>query len=137
MSEIVQALVQFVQRANMSKRTIGNDQGGSQRNLYADTNEWIHASNGCKILVWLNRSERQNSYLVSVIFCSVYSLYVVYPSELFHLFLHLLKPEVEAWCNLLLILHDWAYSIIAKKKKVLNWVFCALGMTYYWTGFQK
>lgn len=39
MSEVVQALVRLVQRANMSKRTIGNDQGGSQRNLYADTNE--------------------------------------------------------------------------------------------------
>lgn len=32
MSEVVQALVRLVQRANMSKRTIGNnDQGGSQR----------------------------------------------------------------------------------------------------------
>ncbi len=27
MSEVVQALVRLVQRANMSKRTIGNDQG--------------------------------------------------------------------------------------------------------------
>ncbi|MBA0723455.1 hypothetical protein Golax_004034 [Gossypium laxum] len=32
MSEVVQALVRLVQRANMSKRTIGTDQGASQRN---------------------------------------------------------------------------------------------------------
>ncbi|XVE88535.1 hypothetical protein DITRI_Ditri19aG0077000 [Diplodiscus trichospermus] len=31
MSEVVQALVRLVQRANMSKRTIGTDQGASQR----------------------------------------------------------------------------------------------------------
>lgn len=31
MSEVVQALVRLVQRANMSKRTFGSDQGGSQR----------------------------------------------------------------------------------------------------------
>lgn len=31
MSEVVQALVRLVQRANMSKRTIGNDQGGTPR----------------------------------------------------------------------------------------------------------
>ncbi|BFG24058.1 hypothetical protein CerSpe_103320 [Prunus speciosa] len=31
MSEVVEALVRLVQRANMSRRTVGNDQGGSQR----------------------------------------------------------------------------------------------------------
>ena len=31
MSEVVQALVRLVQRANMSKRTFGTDQGGSNR----------------------------------------------------------------------------------------------------------
>ena len=31
MSEVVQALVRLVQRANMSKRTFGNDQGGTPR----------------------------------------------------------------------------------------------------------
>ncbi|KAA3478083.1 protein STRUBBELIG-RECEPTOR FAMILY 6-like [Gossypium australe] len=38
MSEVVQALVRLVQRANMSKRTIGTDQGASQRtdNAVAD-----------------------------------------------------------------------------------------------------
>ncbi|KAG4142764.1 hypothetical protein ERO13_D06G148100v2 [Gossypium hirsutum] len=38
MSEVVQALVRLVQRANMSKRTIGTDQGASQRtdNVVAD-----------------------------------------------------------------------------------------------------
>ncbi|MBA0748115.1 hypothetical protein Gogos_004967 [Gossypium gossypioides] len=38
MSEVVQALVRLVQRANMSKRTIGTDQGASQRtdNTVAD-----------------------------------------------------------------------------------------------------
>ncbi|KAK4591556.1 hypothetical protein RGQ29_021671 [Quercus rubra] len=39
MSEVVQALVRLVQRANMSKRTIGNDQGASQRGDKPDTNE--------------------------------------------------------------------------------------------------
>jgi hypothetical protein len=31
MSEVVQALVRLVQRTNMSKRTFGTDQGGSNR----------------------------------------------------------------------------------------------------------
>lgn len=31
MSEVVQALVRLVQRANMSKRTVGTDHGGSHR----------------------------------------------------------------------------------------------------------
>jgi len=39
MSEVVQALVRLVQRANMSKRTIGNDQGASQRGDNPGTNE--------------------------------------------------------------------------------------------------
>ncbi|XP_050285072.1 protein STRUBBELIG-RECEPTOR FAMILY 6 [Quercus robur] len=39
MSEVVQALVRLVQRANMSKRTIGNDQGASQRGDTPGTNE--------------------------------------------------------------------------------------------------
>ncbi|XVF25309.1 hypothetical protein REPUB_Repub13aG0202300 [Reevesia pubescens] len=36
MSEVVQALVRLVQRANMSKRTIGTDQGASQRSENPD-----------------------------------------------------------------------------------------------------
>lgn len=39
MSEVVQALVRLVQRANMSRRTVGNDQGGSQRGDSADAQE--------------------------------------------------------------------------------------------------
>lgn len=38
MSEVVEALVRLVQRANMSKRTIGNEQGGSQRGENPDDN---------------------------------------------------------------------------------------------------
>ncbi|XP_050383789.1 protein STRUBBELIG-RECEPTOR FAMILY 7 [Argentina anserina] len=39
MSEVVQALVRLVQRANMSRRTVGNDQGGSQRGDSTDAQE--------------------------------------------------------------------------------------------------
>ncbi|KAH7546982.1 hypothetical protein FEM48_Zijuj01G0258800 [Ziziphus jujuba var. spinosa] len=39
MSEVVQALVRLVQRANMSKRTIGTEQGGSQRGENPDTHD--------------------------------------------------------------------------------------------------
>ncbi|XP_062008845.1 protein STRUBBELIG-RECEPTOR FAMILY 7 [Rosa rugosa] len=39
MSEVVQALVRLVQRANMSRRTVGNDQGGSQRGDSAGAQE--------------------------------------------------------------------------------------------------
>ncbi|OMO65964.1 hypothetical protein COLO4_30884 [Corchorus olitorius] len=40
MSEVVQALVRLVQRANMSKRTVGTDQGGgSQRTENPDTHD--------------------------------------------------------------------------------------------------
>ncbi|KAJ4717682.1 Strubbelig-receptor family protein [Melia azedarach] len=41
MSEVVQALVRLVQRANMSKRTIGNDQGASQRADNQDTQDYM------------------------------------------------------------------------------------------------
>ncbi|KAG2722474.1 hypothetical protein I3760_02G129600 [Carya illinoinensis] len=39
MSEVVQALVRLVQRTNMSKRTIGSDQGASPRTENLDTQE--------------------------------------------------------------------------------------------------
>lgn len=39
MSEVVQALVRLVQRANMSRRTVGNDQGGSQRGDSTDAQD--------------------------------------------------------------------------------------------------
>ncbi|KAK6268341.1 hypothetical protein QUC31_012501 [Theobroma cacao] len=39
MSEVVQALVRLVQRANMSKRTIGTDQGASQRTDNPDAHD--------------------------------------------------------------------------------------------------
>ncbi|XP_041015839.1 protein STRUBBELIG-RECEPTOR FAMILY 7-like isoform X1 [Juglans microcarpa x Juglans regia] len=39
MSEVVQALVRLVQRTNMSKRTIANDLGASQRAVNSDTHE--------------------------------------------------------------------------------------------------
>ncbi|KAE8708825.1 Protein STRUBBELIG-RECEPTOR FAMILY 6 [Hibiscus syriacus] len=41
MSEVVQALVRLVQRANMSKRTIGTDQGASQRRNTDDSHEYV------------------------------------------------------------------------------------------------
>ncbi|KAJ0074742.1 hypothetical protein Patl1_33874 [Pistacia atlantica] len=41
MSEVVQALVRLVQRANMSRRTIGNEQGGSQRGDNQDTQDYM------------------------------------------------------------------------------------------------
>ncbi|XP_044487663.1 protein STRUBBELIG-RECEPTOR FAMILY 7-like [Mangifera indica] len=40
MSEVVQALVRLVQRANMSRRTIGNEQGASQRGDNQDTQDY-------------------------------------------------------------------------------------------------
>ncbi|KAB5574079.1 hypothetical protein DKX38_001273 [Salix brachista] len=41
MSEVVQALVRLVQRANMSKRTIGNDQSETPRAVNPDTQDYI------------------------------------------------------------------------------------------------
>ncbi|GAA0160948.1 hypothetical protein LIER_17382 [Lithospermum erythrorhizon] len=41
MSEVVQALVRLVQRANMSKRTVGNDQGVSARDDNGDANDYM------------------------------------------------------------------------------------------------
>ncbi|GKV09677.1 hypothetical protein SLEP1_g21139 [Rubroshorea leprosula] len=41
MSEVVQALVRLVQRANMSKRTIGTDHGASQRAENPDTQDYM------------------------------------------------------------------------------------------------
>lgn len=41
MSEVVQALVRLVQRANMSKRTVGNEQGVSPRVDNGDANEYM------------------------------------------------------------------------------------------------
>ncbi|XP_044497187.1 protein STRUBBELIG-RECEPTOR FAMILY 7-like [Mangifera indica] len=41
MSEVVQALVRLVQRANMSRRTIGNEQGASQRGDNQDTQDYM------------------------------------------------------------------------------------------------
>ncbi|KAJ7963375.1 Strubbelig-receptor family protein [Quillaja saponaria] len=41
MSEVVQALVRLVQRANMSKRTIGNEQGASHRDGNPDSNDYM------------------------------------------------------------------------------------------------
>ncbi|KAJ6947082.1 STRUBBELIG-RECEPTOR FAMILY 6 [Populus alba x Populus x berolinensis] len=41
MSEVVQALVRLVQRANMSKRTIGNDQGETPRAVNPDTQDYM------------------------------------------------------------------------------------------------
>ncbi|KAK9281137.1 hypothetical protein L1049_004030 [Liquidambar formosana] len=41
MSEVVQALVRLVQRANMSKRTFGNEQGAAQRADNPDTHDNI------------------------------------------------------------------------------------------------
>lgn len=42
MSEVVQALVRLVQRANMSKRTVGTDQGASPRtNNPDDTQDYM------------------------------------------------------------------------------------------------
>ncbi|KAK3025120.1 hypothetical protein RJ639_043902 [Escallonia herrerae] len=40
MSEVVEALVRLVQRANMSKRTVGNEQGASLRADNAGTNDY-------------------------------------------------------------------------------------------------
>ncbi|KAL3528529.1 hypothetical protein ACH5RR_007851 [Cinchona calisaya] len=40
MSEVVQALVRLVQRANMSKRTVGNDQGSSVRGNNKDDQDY-------------------------------------------------------------------------------------------------
>lgn len=41
MSEVVQALVRLVQRANMSKRTIGNEQGETPRAVNPDTQDYM------------------------------------------------------------------------------------------------
>eukprot|EP00257_Ricinus_communis_P028168 XP_025015582.1 protein STRUBBELIG-RECEPTOR FAMILY 6 [Ricinus communis] len=41
MSEVVQALVRLVQRANMSKRTVGNDQGASRQVDNADAHDYM------------------------------------------------------------------------------------------------
>ncbi|KAG9137637.1 hypothetical protein Leryth_011381 [Lithospermum erythrorhizon] len=41
MSEVVQALVRLVQRANMSKRTVGNDQSGSPRDNNVDSHDYM------------------------------------------------------------------------------------------------
>jgi aspartyl/asparaginyl beta-hydroxylase (cupin superfamily) len=41
MSEVVQALVRLVQRANMSKRTIGNEQGETPRTVNPDTQDYM------------------------------------------------------------------------------------------------
>ncbi|KAE8725846.1 Protein STRUBBELIG-RECEPTOR FAMILY 5 [Hibiscus syriacus] len=41
MSEVVQALVRLVQRANMSKRTIGTDQGASRRTNTDDSHDYM------------------------------------------------------------------------------------------------
>ncbi|KAJ4844089.1 Protein STRUBBELIG-REPTOR FAMILY 6 [Turnera subulata] len=41
MSEVVQALVRLVQRANMSKRTVGSDQGVSPRANASDGNDYM------------------------------------------------------------------------------------------------
>ncbi|XP_012068778.1 protein STRUBBELIG-RECEPTOR FAMILY 6 [Jatropha curcas] len=41
MSEVVQALVRLVQRANMSKRTVGNDQGASRQADNLDTPDYM------------------------------------------------------------------------------------------------
>ncbi|KAJ6711829.1 PROTEIN STRUBBELIG-RECEPTOR FAMILY 6 [Salix purpurea] len=41
MSEVVQALVRLVQRANMSKRTIGNDQSETPRAVNPDTQDYM------------------------------------------------------------------------------------------------